>query len=112
MPWQAAPSLIIIVGAFNVAAGLIWCVDYIFVVMYVVLDSACANALHGRMAAGWTVNARMQIMFAKTNLSLYESSFHGGADWEKGRSIGHNQWTWAMENRDNKIESYRANKKD
>ena len=31
---------------------------------------------------------------------------------QKGRSIGHNQWTWAMENRDNKIESYRANKKD
>lgn len=27
MPWQAAPSLIIIVGAFNVAAGLIWTVD-------------------------------------------------------------------------------------
>ena len=27
MPWQAAPSLIIIFGAFNVAAGLIWTVD-------------------------------------------------------------------------------------
>ena len=31
---------------------------------------------------------------------------------QKGRSIGHNQWTWAMENRDNRIEDYRANKKD
>ena len=27
MPWQAAPSLLIIFGAFNVAAGLIWTVD-------------------------------------------------------------------------------------
>jgi hypothetical protein len=27
MPWQAAPSLLIIIGAFNVAAGLIWSVD-------------------------------------------------------------------------------------
>jgi len=63
MPWQAAPSLIIIMGAFNVAAGLIWSVDRVY---------------YGK----------------------------------NGRSIGHNQWTWAMENRDNMIENYRANKKD
>ena len=30
MPWQAAPSLIIIMGAFNVAAGLIWSVDRVY----------------------------------------------------------------------------------
>jgi len=30
MPWQAAPSLIIIMGAFNVAAGLIWSVDRLY----------------------------------------------------------------------------------
>ena len=27
MPWQAAPPLLIIFGAFNVASGLIWAVD-------------------------------------------------------------------------------------
>ena len=27
MPWQTAPSLLIIFGAFNAAAGLIWTVD-------------------------------------------------------------------------------------
>jgi hypothetical protein len=27
MPWQAVPSLLIIAGAFNVAAGLIWTID-------------------------------------------------------------------------------------
>eukprot|EP00581_Thalassiosira_minuscula_P018397 CAMPEP_0183724142 /NCGR_PEP_ID=MMETSP0737-20130205/17439_1 /TAXON_ID=385413 /ORGANISM="Thalassiosira miniscula, Strain CCMP1093" /LENGTH=63 /DNA_ID=CAMNT_0025954645 /DNA_START=72 /DNA_END=263 /DNA_ORIENTATION=- len=63
MPWQAAPSLLIIVGAFNVAAGLVWSVD------------------------------RLQ---------------HG----KRGRTIGHNQWTWAMERRDDKIAAYRATKKD
>jgi len=31
---------------------------------------------------------------------------------QKGRTIGHNQWTWAMEKRDERIENYRANKKD
>lgn len=30
MPWQAAPSLIIIIGAFNVAAGLVWSVDRLY----------------------------------------------------------------------------------
>ena len=30
MPWQTAPSLLIIVGAFNVAAGLIWSVDRVY----------------------------------------------------------------------------------
>ena len=30
MPWQAAPSLIIIMGAFNVAAGLVWSVDRLY----------------------------------------------------------------------------------
>eukprot|EP00580_Thalassiosira_gravida_P003064 CAMPEP_0201603854 /NCGR_PEP_ID=MMETSP0492-20130828/4176_1 /ASSEMBLY_ACC=CAM_ASM_000837 /TAXON_ID=420259 /ORGANISM="Thalassiosira gravida, Strain GMp14c1" /LENGTH=64 /DNA_ID=CAMNT_0048067741 /DNA_START=92 /DNA_END=286 /DNA_ORIENTATION=+ len=59
MPWQAAPPLIIIIGAFNVAAGLIWSVD---------------RAYYGK----------------------------------RGRTIGHNQWSWAMERRDDKIEAYRA----
>jgi hypothetical protein len=29
MPWQTVPSLLIIVGAFNAAAGLIYTVDYL-----------------------------------------------------------------------------------
>ncbi|KAL7445692.1 hypothetical protein ACHAXH_009091 [Discostella pseudostelligera] len=62
MPWQAAPSLIIIFGAFNVAAGLIWTVD---------------RCYHGK----------------------------------RGRTTGHNQWTWAMEKRDERIEQMRALKK-
>ena len=26
---------------------------------------------------------------------------------QKGRTIGHNQWSWAMEKRDERIEAYR-----
>jgi len=64
MPWQAAPPLLIIVGAFNVAAGLIWSVDRLY---------------YGK----------------------------------RGRTIGHNQWSWAMERRDDEIAKYRATlKKD
>eukprot|EP00579_Thalassiosira_antarctica_P001268 CAMPEP_0201865688 /NCGR_PEP_ID=MMETSP0902-20130614/505_1 /ASSEMBLY_ACC=CAM_ASM_000551 /TAXON_ID=420261 /ORGANISM="Thalassiosira antarctica, Strain CCMP982" /LENGTH=65 /DNA_ID=CAMNT_0048390507 /DNA_START=53 /DNA_END=250 /DNA_ORIENTATION=+ len=63
MPWQAAPPLLIIIGAFNVAAGLIWTVD--------------------------------RVQYGK-----------------RGRTIMHDQWTWAMERRDDKVEAYRATKKD
>ncbi|KAL3822626.1 hypothetical protein ACHAXA_006411 [Cyclostephanos tholiformis] len=71
MPWQAAPSLLIIIGAFNVAAGLIWSVD---------------RAYYGKRT-GESVNVK-----------------------KRGRTIGHNQWTWAMEKRDDKVANYRANK--
>ncbi|KAL7506755.1 hypothetical protein ACHAXN_003993 [Cyclotella atomus] len=59
MPWQAVPSLLIIGGAFNVAAALMVGCDY--------------------LAYG------------------------------KKRTIGHNQWTWAMEKREEKVVEFRKN---
>eukprot|EP00562_Extubocellulus_spinifer_P034581 CAMPEP_0178683588 /NCGR_PEP_ID=MMETSP0699-20121125/2387_1 /TAXON_ID=265572 /ORGANISM="Extubocellulus spinifer, Strain CCMP396" /LENGTH=65 /DNA_ID=CAMNT_0020328199 /DNA_START=30 /DNA_END=227 /DNA_ORIENTATION=+ len=58
MPWQSAPSLLIIIGAFNVAAGAVWGIQ--------------------RIAYG------------------------------KDREILRDQWKWALENRDLRIEQYRA----
>eukprot|EP00804_Cyclotella_cryptica_P025088 CCRYP_016560-RA/>CCRYP_016560-RA protein AED:0.30 eAED:0.30 QI:170/1/1/1/0/0/2/306/60 len=60
MPWQAVPSLLIIVGAFNVAAGLVLGIDYL--------------------------------------------------QYGKRREIGHNQWTWAMSNRDTRLQELAKNK--
>lgn len=31
---------------------------------------------------------------------------------QRGRTIGHNQWSWAMERRDDRIEQMRALKRD
>jgi len=52
MPWQAAPSLIIIFGAFNVAAGLIWTVD---------------RAYYGKVCSLYC----MEILFVGVDLQFY-----------------------------------------
>ena len=58
MPWQSVPPLIIIAGAFNVAAGLIWGVQ--------------------RLSYG------------------------------EDRKIGLDQWKFALENRDKRIQEYQT----
>ena len=57
MPWQSVPPLLIIAGAFNVAAGLMWTVQ--------------------RVGYG------------------------------HDRPIGRDQWTFALENREARIEEYK-----
>ena len=83
MPWQAAPSLIIIVGAFNVAAGLIWSVDRVYYgkvrfdllflcdVLFCIFDSS------------WPVGAETSIG------AVTEDNFRSSIDAEYLRAISH-----------------------
>ncbi|KAL3808793.1 hypothetical protein ACHAXA_011177 [Cyclostephanos tholiformis] len=109
MPWQAAPSLLIIIGAFNVAAGLIWSVDRAYYGKVRTTDGWCV---------GWPF---LFVDFFSSSSSSSSSSVCGSSSWgqrtsesvnvkKRGRTIGHNQWTWAMEKRDDKVANYRANK--
>ena len=78
MPWQTAPPLIIIAGAFNVAAGLMW----------------GAQAITGEVRSYFYLFERLR----SHNLTISLLS--------KEKSIQQDEWTFAMKNRDKRISEY------
>jgi hypothetical protein len=123
MPWQAAPSLIIIFGAFNVAAGLIWTVDrcYYGKVRRTKKSLISENGSDIGLV-GW-MDGRIQTCdYVILKVCILTSILFRCAFWhyivphyfttQRGRTVGHNQWSWAMEKRDERIEQMRALKKD
>ena len=58
-------------------------------------------------------NVLTHIFFIRHCVRIQKHHYHNiKINTQKGRTVGHNQWTWAMEKRDERIEQMRALKKD
>ena len=96
MPWQAAPSLIIIMGAFNVAAGLIWSVDRVYygkvrfdLLFLFVMCCVVFLALRGRSSGGALYFDWMTAVSAVNRYRLMGDIFRSSMDAEYLRAISH-----------------------
>jgi len=110
MPWQSAPSLLIIIGAFNVAAGAMWSIQRIAYGKVRPCKLSCryltstplANplvVLANRWIAALTFPPPSSLACLPRNVL----SFALGKD----REILRDQWKYGLETRDLRIEEYR-----
>lgn len=108
MPWQSAPSLLIIIGAFNVAAGAMWSIQRIAYgkvrpckfrvgispprksVGRVGLSLDCCSNFSSSLFSCSPRNVRVVHLLGK-----------------KDREILRDQWKYGLETRDLRIEEYR-----
>lgn len=114
MPYQSASSLLVIIGAFNAIGALCWGVDRLY---YGVRQAWRTTSLHyfilGRIVARtenvvFDVSLFIISLRLLTNVFMIELSVYLFARAQRrGRPMGRDRFSFALEKRDERIDAYR-----